>query len=114
MGDERISCQFIITVKSVSFEDYCADQSERGPIAIQILRGPLRSETKEIDFPEGPTVLPIDLVFSRLTTMYRLSEGTFQRKIALIRLLQLATSTEEASMSPVRGGCSLAKVLAEI
>ena len=45
------------------------------PFALQILRGPLRSETKEIILPKGPAVVPIDLVFSRVTTMYMLDDG---------------------------------------
>jgi len=45
--------------------------------AIQILRGPLKSETKEIKLPAGPAKVPIELVLSRITTMYRLEDGSF-------------------------------------
>ena len=62
--------------------------------ALQILRGPLRSETKELSLPtDGREMsMPIDLVFARSTTMYRLVDSTFQRKTALIRLLEITDS----------------------
>ena len=77
------------------------------------MRGPLKSETKEIKIPLGTATnhdiaVPIELIFSRITTMYRLSDGCFQRKNALIRMLQLVDGNE---VSP---GKRLAKIIAEV
>ena len=80
LGDERVSCQVSITIKSIKFDsnsELTLAQTHQGPYAIQILRGPLRSETKEIHLPTDAVIVPIDLVFSRLTTMYKLETGTF-------------------------------------
>ena len=52
----------------------------------------MRSETKEIRLPAGAAKIPINLLFSRLTTIYRLDDGSYQRKAALIRLLEIPLS----------------------
>ena len=101
LGDERVSCQVMISVKQFLVRGGGAprrDSSEQEKLfALQILRGPLRSETKELSLPtDGREIsMPIDLVFSRSTTMYRLVDSTFQRKTALIRLLEITDVTEQ-------------------
>ena len=79
---------------------------------MQILRGPLRSETKELSLPtDGREMsMPIDLVFARSTTMYRLVDSTFQRKTALIRLLEITDSSFKEQDKSKRK----AKIIAEI
>ena len=56
-----------------------------------------------------PSVTPVDLTFLRTTNIYYLENGTYQRKLAFIRLLLLEDAPEEDTNS-----CSMAKVLAEI
>jgi len=62
-GDERISCSVMIAVRSIRVDARIKCAEQRGPFAIQILRGPLRSETKEFYLPESAAIMPIDLVF---------------------------------------------------
>ena len=67
----------------------------------------MRSETKEIHLQAGTSVVPIDLVFSRLTTMYKLENGTFQRKTAQIRLLSINdTPVGQEASGPVDNSVS--------
>lgn len=70
LGDERISCMVSITVQNIKVTSKITNAEQRGPFAIQILRGPLRSETKEFYLPEKPAVTVIDHLFQRITTMY--------------------------------------------
>ena len=62
-GDERVSCMVTITVQKVKVASRITNAEQRGPLAIQILRGPLRSETKEFYLPENPAVTDINHVF---------------------------------------------------
>ena len=50
VGDQRVNCTVDITVKSIKTTDFDAQDGDdslmRGPFAMQIVRGPLRSETQ--------------------------------------------------------------------
>ena len=59
----------------------------------------MKSETKEIRLPEGAAKIPINLLFSRLTTIYRLDDGSYQRKSSVIRLLELPLSEQTATQT---------------
>lgn len=96
ISDERIACQATIAVKAIKVESKTAAK-KAGPFAIQILRGPLRSETEIFYLPQGPINMPVDLQLSRMTTMYRVEDGSFQKKLALIRVLHLAPAQSKTA-----------------
>lgn len=75
-GEQRVSCRVDIMVKSIRTEEAVVADL-RGPYAIQILRGPLRSETEQFSLAEGPSIARIDLLFQRETSIYQIANGTY-------------------------------------
>ena len=71
--NERVECQVSITIKAVRIESELSTGTGSGSSYIlQILRGPILKETKEFELPvKGPAIVPIDLVFSRVSTFYK-------------------------------------------
>ena len=72
LGDERLSCKVEFKIDSIELRSEFSGQS-KGPFQIQLVRGPLKSETKVFSFDSNKDKQEIKLnhVFQRLTTLYR-------------------------------------------
>ena len=106
LGDERVSCKVDITVDSIQLTSRL--RGSQGPYAIQLVRGPLKSETSQFELDPSLETQEVALghTFSRTTTLYRTSGSTLQKKSLLIRLLEISNNTG--------GEKRVAKVLSEV
>ena len=106
LGDERVQCKLEITLESVYLSSQFSDAL--GPYMIQIVRGPLKSETTAFTFNPNLETQEVELnhTFSRSTTLYKTSDNKLQKKTLLIRLLEKASTPGSTRR--------VAKVLSEI
>ena len=71
LGDERVSCKVDFTIDAVQLRSQL--RGSQGPYVIQLVRGPLKSETQQFAFDSSleQQELTLQHTFSRATTLYR-------------------------------------------
>ena len=71
LGDERVSCKVDITIDAIQLQGQL--RGSQGPYALQLVRGPLKSETRQFSFDPSLNQQEVALghSFTRTTTLYR-------------------------------------------
>lgn len=90
--DDKIQCKVEIKVLSIKLDSILKEPV--GPFAVQIVRGPLKSDSMEFTLAErkAQQEVIINHLFTRDLTLMK-SQNDFQKKAILLRLLQIEDST---------------------
>lgn len=90
--DDKIQCKVEIKVLSIKLDSILKEPV--GPFAVQIVRGPLKSDSMEFTLaePKAQQEVIINHLFTRDLTLMK-SQNDFQKKAILLRLLQIEDST---------------------
>ena len=91
LGDERLSCKVEFKIDSIELRSQLMNK-DLGPLQIQLVRGPLKSETKlfKFDTEKDKQTIELGYTFQRLTTLYKTQNSQLQTKSLLIRLLEIS------------------------